>query len=158
MYDIYSGNIQTVSNHPVHIYNEDGKLSPSAFIPFCAFGLNMSAIGVMMEDFELPICNSFRPSVRSDQLCYEIDLEKYKSKTSVERDLKSGLVLSLDYNEDREVLLDRNFDVLQKEDFVGKVDGSQDDEKASIYLDTIGKGLSTYYIIVFLGCFTSLGG
>ena len=141
MYDIYSGNIQTVSNHPVHMYNEDGKLSPSAFIPFCAFGMNMSAIGVKMEDFELPICNSFRPSVRSYQLCYEIDLEKYKSKTSVERDLKSGLVLSLDYNEDREVLLDRNFDVLQKEDFVGKVDGSQNDEKASIYLNTIGMSL-----------------
>ena len=100
-----------------------------------------------MEDFELPICNSFRPSVRSDQLCYEIDLEKYKSKTNVERDLKSGLVLSLDYNEDREVLLDRSFDVLQ-EDFVGKVDGSQDDEKASIYLDTIGKSLILLYVLL----------
>ena len=139
MYVLYSGNIQTVSNHPVHMYNEDGKLSPSAFIPFCAFGINMSAIGVKMEDFELPICNSFRPSVRSDQLCYEIDLEKYKSKINVERDLKSGLALFLDYNEDREVVIDRNFDALQQEEFVGNVDGSKDDNEASIYLNTIGE-------------------
>ena len=29
------------ANHPVHIINADGNLSPSAFIPFCAWASNM---------------------------------------------------------------------------------------------------------------------
>ena len=34
-----------VSNHPVHLVSETGRLLPSCFIPYCAFGGNMSAVG-----------------------------------------------------------------------------------------------------------------
>ena len=30
-----------VSNHPVAIYNEQGYIQPSAFIPFCSFGAKL---------------------------------------------------------------------------------------------------------------------
>ena len=72
-----------------------------------------------------------------DQLCYEIDLEKYKSKDNLKKDLKSGLVFFMDYNEDRQVTLEEK-EEFDDELFVDKVDASLDDAKASIYLNTIG--------------------
>ena len=42
-------------NHPVHIMTEDQQMSPSAFIPFCDFGGNMSAMGVMIDKFKRPV-------------------------------------------------------------------------------------------------------
>ena len=132
--------IKKVSNHPVHIYDIDGKLSPSAFIPFCAFGQNMSALGVLSELYELPICDSFKAKVKIDQLCYEVDLE---GKGYSKMDLKSGLVFFLDYNEDRQLNLWDTLNGDQHGNFLNKVDESHDDEKSYIYLDTIGE---TMYI------------
>ena len=55
------------------------------------------------------VCSGFQARILYDQLCYEVDLERYKSNDSnVETDLKSGLVLILDNNEDREITLDEN--------------------------------------------------
>ena len=59
----------TTTNHPVHIVTTDNKISPSAFIPFCDFGGNMSAMGVEIDQFEVPICNSFQAKILNDQLC-----------------------------------------------------------------------------------------
>ena len=72
-----------------------------------------------------------------DQLCYEIDLEKYKNKDNIKKDMKSGLVFFMDYNEDRQVKFEENIDT-GDELFVDRVDASLDDAKASIYLNTIG--------------------
>ena len=131
--------IQTVSNHPVQMYDKDGKLSPSAFIPFCDFGGgNMSLLGDMMEPFELPVCKSFKPKVRNDQLCYEVDLDEFKDRNNIENDLRYGLVFFMDYNEDRQVTIDDISDVVPRPKFVDKVDASKDDEKAFIYLNAIG--------------------
>ena len=65
-----------VSNHPVHLKKENGELSPSAFIPFCEFGGDMSAMGVKIEEFDIPVCNSFQAKVLNDQLCYKVDLNR----------------------------------------------------------------------------------
>ena len=45
--------LQTVTNHPVHILNNDGKFSPSSFIPFCSFGEDF--IGSKVNQFEIPV-------------------------------------------------------------------------------------------------------
>ena len=130
--------MQRVSNHPVHMYGEDKKQSPSSLIPFCAFGKNMSAVGMKANSFDLPVCNSFHPKIFKEQICYEIDIEKIKYKYDVEQDLKEGLVLFLDYNEDRQLILDDRIVAVVHETFADKVDASMDDEKAFIHLDTIG--------------------
>ena len=52
-----------MTNHPVHIINKENRLSPSAFIPFCDFGGNMTAIGVMIEEFDIPVCNGFHAKI-----------------------------------------------------------------------------------------------
>ena len=108
-----------MTNHPVHFVTEAKELSPTALIPFCEFGGNMSVMGVKIDQFDVPVCNSFRPKIIRDQLCYTVDPNEYKHKI----DLKGELSLSLfiHYNEDR-----------QMEDF-------ENSEKNSIFVDTIGK-------------------
>ena len=41
-----SEKLSKLSNHPVHLIDENGDLSPTALIPFCDLGGDMSAMGV----------------------------------------------------------------------------------------------------------------
>ena len=112
--------LQKITMHPVHIFEENEDLNPTALIPFCEFNGNMSVMGVKIDQFDHPVCNSFRPKIVRDQLCYTVDPNEYKHKI----DLKGELSLSLfiHYNEDRQI-----------ED----PEHSVDDQ--SILIDTIGK-------------------
>jgi len=135
-------------NHPVHIVTRDNKLSPSALIPFCDFGGNMSAMGVKIDQFDSPVCNSFQAKIQNDQLCYEVDLHKFvnEKKIDVDMGLKEGFRFLLDYNEDRQVGT-VNEKPLRKKDseWFNKFNPNAEvdkDQHAFIYLDTIGKRLS----------------
>ena len=124
-------------NHPVHFVTEDGKMSPSAFIPFCGFGGNMTGMGVMIEQFDIPVCNSFQANIFNDQLCYEVDLNRFSDKTNIDQDLKLGFWFLLDYNEDRQVTKDKDE---ESEAFIDKILQSDNyNHHALIYLNTIGK-------------------
>ena len=92
-----------ISNHPVHILDAEGHLSPSSLIPFCEFGENKSIMAMDIEKFNVPVCTGFSPKMIADQMCYEIDLQIFKSKKILElrRQLNTGLILVLDYNQDR---------------------------------------------------------
>ena len=100
--------VHLLSNHPVHILNEDGNLSPSAFIPFCGYGTNISSLGLKIEEFRVPVCNSFRSKVLNDQLCYEIDVNDRIDKRVVQKNLKIGLMFIIDQNEDRQVFIKKD--------------------------------------------------
>ena len=93
--------LQKVTNHPVHIKGEDGQFSPTAMIPFCEFGGNMSVMGVKIDHFDTPVCNSFRPNVIRDQLCYTVDPNDYKDRIDMKGKLE--LLLFIHYNEDRQM-------------------------------------------------------
>ena len=90
-------------NHPVHVFDNNGDLSPSAFIPMCSFG------GILEDsetnfDVGFPVCNSFKPVLHFDQVCYEVDLEtKFKKDEDLLRYLRAGIILNLDYNKDRQI-------------------------------------------------------
>ena len=88
-----------MTNHPVHIVDEDGSFSPTAMIPFCDFGGNMSAMGVKIDQFDVPVCSSFKAKLYKDQLCYSVDPNKFKDKIDLEGQL--SLTLAIDYNKDR---------------------------------------------------------
>ena len=94
-----------VTNHPVHIIDDKGALSPSSFIPFCSFGDDMESLGTRIKGFDIPVCSSFQAKIKDDQLCYELDLQKLKNITNIEYQLQSGLFLALDYNEDRQLIM-----------------------------------------------------
>ena len=88
-----------ITNHPVHLYNENGVLSPSALIPFCQFGNNKTLLTEKKNKFRIPVCNSFQPKIFFNQLCYEININKFKDKHLFsEQNLKLGLSMLVDTN------------------------------------------------------------
>ena len=82
------------------------------------------------KGFQVPVCDSFEAKIRNDQLCYEVNLEKYKDKKLIKQQLKAGLVLVLDYNLDR-----------QSEQYnpSKRYSSEKNVQNFHIYLDTISK-------------------
>ena len=88
-------------------------------------------MGREINGFDDPVCDSFEAKIRNDQLCYEVDLDKYRDEDRIKEQLESGFVLILDCNSER-----------QSETYNTKSDlklGSyeNDDNDVHIYLDTI---------------------
>ena len=110
---------QKFVDHPVHIYGADGQFYPTALIPFCKFGGNMSVMGVKIDQFDDPVCNSFRPKIIRDQLCYTVDPNKFKDQIDIKG--KLSISLYIHYNEER-----------QMEDI-------ESTEEKIVIVDTIGK-------------------
>ena len=92
--------------HPVHIIDKNGQQTPSALIPFCEFGGNMSKVGEKIDQFDVPVCNSFQDKILNDQLCYEVDLNRFTNKVNWEDETKLGFNFIMDYNEDRQIKMD----------------------------------------------------
>ena len=99
-----SMDLQRLTSHPVHLVDPDGNLNPTALVPFCSVSDDYSAMGVKIDQIGVPVCNSFRPKIIKDQMCYTVDPNKYKDKI----DLNDVLSLSLfiNYNEDMEITLE----------------------------------------------------
>ena len=81
----------------------------------------MSNGGTKKEQFDVPVCNSFKAKVLNDQLCYEMDPNKLKSIVS-EKDFFEGFKFYVDTN------VDRQFPIKSKEA-----------SAVLIYLHTVGK-------------------
>ena len=77
-------------------------------------------MGIKIDQFSVPVCNSFRPKIIQDQLCYEVDPNEYKKLHSND-EIELGLTLYINYNEER----DTSFQ-------------SQNSNDNHIILDTIG--------------------
>ena len=133
----------------MHIVDKNGLLSPSAFIPFCSFG--EAQLGVKIDQFDYQVCDIFTPVVFNDHLCYEANLDKLRDDQKFLTQMKMGLILIIDFNEEK-----------QFETFVGESKRNEnetklkfsDDSAASIHMDTIGniplqKQLENYHQISF---------
>ena len=96
--------LHQLTSHPPHILNQAGETSPSAFIPFCELGQNMTIMEHQKKDpFIMPVCNSFTPKIIYNQLCYEVDINKYLEKSLNKRDdMRIGLSILIDTNENRQ--------------------------------------------------------
>ena len=113
--------MQRVTSHPVHVIDFNKSLNPTALVPFCSVSDDYSAMGVKIDNMDIPVCNSFRPKIVRDQLCYTVDLNQIKQKIEFTEQTFSFFI---HYNEDRE---------LYKDD---------DDAKHEIIVETIGKRIS----------------
>ena len=51
----------------------------------------MSAMGIKIEQFDVPVCNSFQAKILYDQLCYEVDLSKFSNKGNIESELRRNI-------------------------------------------------------------------
>ena len=104
----------------------------------------MSVVGVKLDQFDDPVCNSFQAKILNDQLCYEVDLNNFLNKSNIDKELKQGFSLILDYNEDRQITFDQLKREEQEFSLSGQntvVEDSNDQivqNEANIYLDTIG--------------------
>ena len=142
--DVYSKLIvSSIVNHPVHIITKDNLLSPSAFVPFCEFGGNMSTVGKKVVNFSAPVCNSFQAKLLNDQLCYEVDLSKLSNKDNIVRELELGFTFLMDYNYDRQVQLDKKHFKRGNFGLTSSIMEKDEGQHATIYLDTIGISIST---------------
>ena len=56
--------------------DEEGYFLPTALVPFCEFGGSMSNVGIKLDHFDIPFCNSFREKIIEDQICYTVDPNK----------------------------------------------------------------------------------
>ena len=98
----------------------------------------MSAMGVMIDQFNVPVCNSFQAKIMNDQLCYEVDLNKFSDKNNIQRELELGFNFLMDYNEDRQVTLDKNISRMEV-GLANNMAASDQSQHAFIYLNTIGE-------------------
>ena len=98
----------------------------------------MSAMGVKIDQFDVPVCNAFKAKIMNDQLCYEVDLKTFSNKNNFGNELELGFTFLMDYNEDRQVTFDQNN---KKTEFslTKSVASSNKNQHAFVYLDTIGK-------------------
>ena len=94
--------VYNITNHPVHIFDASTKqLSPSSFIPLCDFGGDSHIMGVRIEQFNDPVCDSFRTKILNDQRCYEVDLNRFHESFS-SSSLMNGFTFFVDLNRDRQ--------------------------------------------------------
>ena len=102
----------------------------------------MTIVGDMDTKFEVPVCNSFKAKVFNGQLCYEVDIDKLKSKYNndiIRKELKLGLGFMMDYNEDKQVHLEESIMERKIEEDLLHTFEPYEQEEASIYINTIGQ-------------------
>ena len=102
----------------------------------------MSAVGVKIDQFDVPVCNSFQAKILNDQLCYEVDLNLLSQKYNIKRELKLGFNFLMDYNEDRQVTLDNGIIKTKKnKTLASSILETDQDQQAFMYLNTIGRNM-----------------
>ena len=95
-------------------------------------------MGVKIDQFDVPVCNSFQAKIMNDQLCYEVDLNKFSNEDNIENQLKLGFNFLMDYNEDRQVtFVDENLKI-KKLGLANSLVASDHNKHAFVYVDTIG--------------------
>ena len=99
----------------------------------------MSIMGTKVDQFDVPVCNSFQARILNDQLCYEVDPNQFiTSRQNLENVFETGLTFLVDYNEDRQVILDDTYNKVANKNLVEQFEKAFDNQKMLIYLNTIG--------------------
>ena len=135
----------------MHITTKTGKKTPSSFIPFCEFGGDMTRVGRKIDDFDVPVCDSFEAKILNDQLCYEVDLNKFSNKANIKAELKLGFAFLLDHNLDRQ-MISRGKQITEIKGMNGLVRENSGHQNVTMYLNTLGKQRIMHCIYVVL-CF-----
>ena len=114
-----------------------GRLSPSAFIPFCQLGGDASLLGRRAAGFDVPVCDKFEARVVEGQICYRLDSEHLRRSGWKG---KEGLTLLLDYNEERNIQQPTEpTQQGREESFESGIVELQHRDKARIILETISQ-------------------
>ena len=133
--------MEKLVNHPVHITQKtSANLSPSSFIPFCEFGSDASIMGKRIDQFDFPVCDSFEEIIFEGQLCYQVSIEKLKTRKRLnQEDLKIGLTLLLDYNFDKTLRGSKTDKLTTTKNTTRGIVYFTETEEALIHIGTISK-------------------
>ena len=103
----------------------------------------MSLLGRKAKGFQDPVCSAFTRKIVNNQLCYEIDLNRFRDQVNWEESLQSGLSLVIDTNDEYDVrkLMTENRNIKTEEDVLDSYFKNNWQEKFSIILKTISKYL-----------------
>ena len=133
-----------IVNHPVHIVDEIGNFNPSSFIPFCKIGMGNQNSTTKVHGIDFEVCNIFKERNFHDQICYEVDPNNFLNNEQRESDVKVGIFLVIDTNEDKQDfellgdVMDDDGDPLNKAMTLDQENGPL------VYLNTIGKSENPY--------------
>ena len=64
----------------------------------------MSVMGSKIDNFSIPICNSFKSTILNDQVCYELDAERFVDKKDIHKDLRLGKLCNIQGDHKRRTL------------------------------------------------------
>ena len=102
----------------------------------------MSLLGRKVNGFQDPVCSAFTRKIVNNQLCYEIDLNRFRDQVNWEESLQSGLSLVIDTNDEYDVrkLLTEDGNI-ETEGYnkLGSVFNKKLQKQFSILLKTISK-------------------
>ena len=98
--------------------DKNGNLYPSAFIPFC--DLDGKVLGKKIMGLDMPVCNSFEEKFHNNQLCYEIDVNRFKNIVDPKQLFRHGLTFIVDVNRNRQINNYKKYNVLNKTLRIGK--------------------------------------
>ena len=103
----------------------------------------MSLLGRKVNGFQDPVCSAFTRKIVNNQLCYEVDLNRFRDQVDWQESLQSGLSLVIDTNDEYDVrkLLTENGNIKTEENKLDPYQNKQLQEKFSIFLKTISKSL-----------------
>ena len=135
-----SSEVERLISHPVDI--SDSRASPSAFIPFCSLGGDLTILGRKSPRFPVPVCAAFREKIVGGQLCYQAQLNRYGRGRGGgwKETLQEGLSLVIDTNLEYDVknLLVQNRNTKQTDPNTFKAyPKSSEHDSFSIILETI---------------------
>ena len=80
-------------------HDEEGRLPPSALIPFCFYQKENSFLGRQRPEMNnITVCDKFQPTILEGQLCYSLKIAKLSEnhKKSTKSGKEHGLLLLLD--------------------------------------------------------------
>jgi hypothetical protein len=63
-----------VSVYPPHLLDSQGRPTPAALIPFCAYSGDMRTTGEYINGLDFPVCSKFQPTVLDGALCYALNM------------------------------------------------------------------------------------
>ena len=109
----------------------------------------MAVTGSFTDLFNVSVCNIFKETMLDGQLCYKADLNSIRDQVDEKMMVTKGFVFLLDYNENRNVKENYDEDMKERSLPLDKKEGHED---ALIYLETVGKNISSVYrsFILFL--------
>ena len=118
----------------------------------------MAVVGTKLDNFDMPICTKFRPTILKGQLCYQVDVNEYKSQVDKQMLISHGLVLLLDYNEDKMGPDGKDdFKVATAKDLSHMQKNNDETQDALIYVETLGMQsitmLDSLTVLLLLNCY-----